>query len=224
MAPRSDRARRPAPMAGRPPGRRRTEARPRRRPPSPATPIRRWTLASSRGGDARPGTRAEPLATASRALDAAQQLGRRWVFLCASELTENVVIRTVHFGVRVYGGLACPDEPAPWTTVAGRRARMTQHAETAPNVPAWRVEAIGLPVVQPARHRGRCGGRELVTLRRWAADSAAGRLFATSRASPTGFTRRKHAERAASALRALAPPGLGPSDGAFVGGALHRPP
>lgn len=102
------------------------------------------------GGDARLGTRAEPLATLSHGLDAAQQLGRRWVFLCASELTENVVMRTEHAGVRVYGGLACPDETAPWTTVAGRRARVKQPADTAPNVPVWRVEGIGLPVVLEA--------------------------------------------------------------------------
>ena len=33
-----------------------------------------------------------------------------------------------------------------------------------------------------------------ITLRRWAADAADGRLFATSRASPKDFTLRKHAE------------------------------
>jgi hypothetical protein len=62
------------------------------------------------------------------------------------------------------------------------------------------------------------------TLRRWAADAARGQLFATSRASPKDFTLRQHAERAAAALGALAPAGLSASDGAFVGGALHRPP
>lgn len=67
-----------------------------------------------------------------------------------------------------------------------------------------------------------CGG--WITLRRWAADAAGGRLFATSRASPTEFTLRQQAERTAAALGALAPPGLSPDRAAFVGGAVHRPP
>jgi hypothetical protein len=60
-----------------------------------------------------------------------------------------------------------------------------------------------------------------ITLRRWAADTGAGRLFATSRAPPTDFTRRQHAERAAAALVALAPAGLAPEAAAFRGAALH---
>jgi hypothetical protein len=63
-----------------------------------------------------------------------------------------------------------------------------------------------------------------ITVRRWAADTANKRLFATSRASPEDFTLRQHAERAASALRALAPAGLTATHGAFLGGALHRRP
>ena len=67
-----------------------------------------------------------------------------------------------------------------------------------------------------------CGG--WTTLRRWAADTAHGRLFGTSRASPADFTLRQHAERAAAALGALAPAGLRGVHAAFAGGALHRPP
>lgn len=63
-----------------------------------------------------------------------------------------------------------------------------------------------------------------ITLRRWAGDAADGRLFATSRTAPADFTARKHAERAASAVRALAPSALDFAVGAFIGGALHRPP
>lgn len=63
-----------------------------------------------------------------------------------------------------------------------------------------------------------------ITLRRWAHDIRRRRLFATSRAAPPDFTARKHAERAASAVRALAPSELAFAAGAFVGGALHRPP
>lgn len=63
-----------------------------------------------------------------------------------------------------------------------------------------------------------------ITLRRWAADTACGRLFGTSRASPKDFTLRQQAERAAAALGALAPAGLSGAHAAFAGGALHRPP
>jgi hypothetical protein len=63
-----------------------------------------------------------------------------------------------------------------------------------------------------------------VTLRRWAADAALGRLFATSRVSPKDFTLRQHAERAAAALGALAPAGLTAANSAFAGAAVHRPP
>ncbi len=62
-----------------------------------------------------------------------------------------------------------------------------------------------------------------VTLRRWAAATAGGRLFATptSRAPPARLSRRQQAERAAAALVALAPPGLSVEIAAFAGGALH---
>jgi ferredoxin len=63
-----------------------------------------------------------------------------------------------------------------------------------------------------------------ITLRRWALDAGRRRLFATSRAAPADFTARKHAERAASAVLALAPPGLDFEHAVFAGGALHRPP
>jgi hypothetical protein len=63
-----------------------------------------------------------------------------------------------------------------------------------------------------------------ITLRRWALDAGRRRLFVTSRAAPANFTARKHAERAASAVLALAPSGLDFEDAVFVGGALHRPP
>jgi hypothetical protein len=67
-----------------------------------------------------------------------------------------------------------------------------------------------------------CGG--WITLRRWAADIASGRLFASSRASPEMFTLRQHAERAAAGLEALAPPSLAADAAVFVGAAVHRPP
>jgi ferredoxin len=60
-----------------------------------------------------------------------------------------------------------------------------------------------------------------MTLRRWATDAGAGRLFGTSRAPPADYVRRQHAERAAAALVALAPRGLAPDAAAFAGGALH---
>lgn len=63
-----------------------------------------------------------------------------------------------------------------------------------------------------------------ITLRRWAADAARGQLLATSRASPSNFTLRQHAERAAAGLEALAAAGLARDAAAFVGGGLHRPP
>jgi len=73
------------------------------------------------------------------------------------------------------------------------------------------TEAAVRARISPLAIVGAAADASWVTLRRWAGDAAARRLFATSRASPAGFTRRKYAERAASALRALAPPGLGPA-------------
>jgi hypothetical protein len=99
------------------------------------------------GGDERSGEAAHPLATVQRGLDVAQKLGRRWAFLCASEYAESVAMRAEHAGIRVYGALACPDEVAPWSTVAGRRARVQQPSDAAPNAPVWRIEDIGLPVI-----------------------------------------------------------------------------
>jgi hypothetical protein len=60
-----------------------------------------------------------------------------------------------------------------------------------------------------------------MTLRRWATDAGAGRLLGTARAPPAGFVRRQHAERAAAALVALAPPGLALDAAAFAGAARH---
>ena len=86
------------------------------------------------------------------------------------------------------------------------------------------TEAAVRTRISPLAIVGAAAGASWVTLRRWATDAACGRLFATSRASPASFTLRDHAARAATALRAVAPPGLTACGGAFAGGALHRPP
>lgn len=62
------------------------------------------------------------------------------------------------------------------------------------------------------------------TLRRWARDTRDGCLFGSGRAPPAEFTLRKHAERAAAALLALAPRASLSSSSwaaAFVAGPLH---
>lgn len=84
------------------------------------------------------------------------------------------------------------------------------------------TEASVRASISPFAVVGAAAGGAWVTLRRWAADTVRGRLFATPRAPPLGFTLRQHAERAAGVLLALAPPGLGQAEAAFAGGALHR--
>jgi ferredoxin len=83
------------------------------------------------------------------------------------------------------------------------------------------TEAATRVRVSPFAIVGVAAATRWMTLRRWATDAGAGRLFATSRAPPSGFVRRQHAERAAAALVALAPAGLPLEQAAFVGGALH---
>lgn len=82
-------------------------------------------------------------------------------------------------------------------------------------------EAATRTRVCPLAIVGTAAAARWMTLRRWATDAGAGRLFATSRAPPLGFVRRQHAERAAAALVALAPAGLPLEQAAFAGGALH---
>ena len=84
------------------------------------------------------------------------------------------------------------------------------------------TEAATRARVSPFAIVGAAAATRWVTLRRWASDAGAGRLFATSRAPPPGFVRRQHAERAAAALVALAPAGLPLEQAAFAGGALHH--
>lgn len=83
------------------------------------------------------------------------------------------------------------------------------------------TEAATRTRVSPFAIVGAAATARWMTLRRWASDAGAGRLFATSRAPPSGFFRRQHAERAAAALVALAPAGLPLEQAAFAGGALH---
>jgi hypothetical protein len=83
------------------------------------------------------------------------------------------------------------------------------------------TEAATRTRVSPFAIVGPAATTRWMTLRRWASDAGAGRLFATSRAPPPGFVRRQHAERAAAALVALAPAGLPLEQAAFAGGALH---
>lgn len=83
------------------------------------------------------------------------------------------------------------------------------------------TEAATRSRVSPFAIVGAAAQGRWMTLRRWATDAGAGRLFGTSRAPPAGFVRRQHAERAAAALVALAPTGLAPDAAAFAGGALH---
>src|SRR5260370_17621640 len=85
-----------------------------------------------------------------------------------------------------------------------------------------RAEAATRTRVSPFAIVGAGATARWMTLRRWATDAGASRLFATARAPPPGLVRRQHAERAAAALVALAPPGLPLEQAAFAGGALHR--
>jgi ferredoxin len=83
------------------------------------------------------------------------------------------------------------------------------------------TEAATRTRVSPFAIVGAAAAARWMTLRRWARDAGAGRLFATSRAPPPDFVRRQHAERAAAALVALAPAGLPLDQAAFAGGVLH---
>jgi hypothetical protein len=83
------------------------------------------------------------------------------------------------------------------------------------------TEAATRTRVSPFAIVGAAATARWMTLRRWATETGAGRLFGTSRAPPAGFVRRQHAERAAAALVALAPAGLPLEQAAFAGGALH---
>ena len=85
------------------------------------------------------------------------------------------------------------------------------------------TEAVVRTRVSPMAFVGTAAQGTWVTLRRWAAATAQGRLFATatSRAPPAGWSRRRQAERAAAALVALAPPASSVEFAAFAGGALH---
>lgn len=86
--------------------------------------------------------------------------------------------------------------------------------------------------VSPLTYVGAAALGSFETLRRWAKDTcrdaggpAPPRLFASARAQaldPPQGTLRRHAERAAAGLVALAPSGLGVCAAAFVGGGLHR--
>ncbi len=85
------------------------------------------------------------------------------------------------------------------------------------------TEAVVRTRVSPLPFVGTAAQGSWVTLRRWAAATADGRLFATatSRAPPARLSRRHQAERAAAALVAIAPPGSSVEIGAFAGGARH---
>ena len=63
------------------------------------------------GSDDADGTRAAPLQTISRALELAAG-SDKIIVACIATYEEPVAIAT---GVRLYGGFACPDDPAPWT-------------------------------------------------------------------------------------------------------------
>jgi hypothetical protein len=88
------------------------------------------------------------------------------------------------------------------------------------------TEAAVRTRVSPLGFVGTAAQGTWITLRRWAAATAQGLLFATatSRAPPSArASRRQQAERAAAALVALAPPGSSLEVAAFAGGALHAP-
>jgi hypothetical protein len=71
--------------------------------------------------------------------------------------------------------------------------------------------------VSPFAVIGSTADRRWTTLRRWARETIGGRLFATCRAPPENITWRKHAERAAALLQALAPTDPPLADAVFGG-------
>jgi hypothetical protein len=62
--------------------------------------------------------------------------------------------------------------------------------------------------VSPWRHVGASAFGSWLSLRRWVSAIRGRRLFASVRSSPSGFTAREVAARAAQTLAALAPPAL----------------
>lgn len=104
---------------------------------------------------------------------------------------------------RLYNASAIALALALWALLEGTEA-------------AVRARVSPFTIIGAAAHGG------WITLRRWAAATATGRLFPTTRAPPAGgFKLRQHAERAAAALVALAPAGLAMDAAAFAGGARH---
>jgi hypothetical protein len=148
--------------------------------------------------------------------------------------------RATDLGPRVGGG------PPRMTTVRARRYQCPRCGTCMLVVPGealgrrlYTAPAIGLALalwallgLTAARVRARVSPLTVVgaatagpwtTLRRWARETIGGRLFPTWRSAPETFTLRKHAERAAAMLRALAPPDLPVADAVFAGAAVHRP-
>jgi ferredoxin len=162
-------------------------------------------------------------------------------------LGRNMVVHGDGTRERQVWGPCSPDGPPALTTIRARRYECQRCGACMVVVPAdvlpgrlYSGPAIALALalwallgmasaavrarISPFSIVGATAAGRWTTLRRWALDAGRHRLFATSRAAPTDFSARKHAERAASAVRALAPSSVALEVAAFIGGALHRPP
>jgi hypothetical protein len=103
------------------------------------------------GVSTNPGTRMRPLASIQAALELAIPGNVNWVFVCAGTYEEHVAMTSIHAGLRVFGGLACPGAPeGAWAPVKGRRAVVRQPAADAANAPEWRIERSALSVTLEA--------------------------------------------------------------------------
>lgn len=160
----------------------------------------------------------------------------------------GVVLRGHGLRERQLRGPLEPSGPAVLTVVVARRYRCKRCGTVVVVVPAEVVPgrqftasaiafalalfAVSRAGVDEVRRRtspwqvvGAAAHGRWVTLGRWVKAIRAGRLFATVRASPPGWTVRQVAERAVTTLCAFAPPEL-PSAAivvrAFAGAALAR--
>jgi hypothetical protein len=103
-----------------------------------------FVAAAPAGSDSNAGTKEHPVATLGKGVQLAESGGTKRVIACGATYAESLSLSAPgdDVGLQVFGGVACPSDPAPWTYTGTKAIVLSSGAG-----PALRVSGLTKPVL-----------------------------------------------------------------------------
>jgi hypothetical protein len=107
-------------------------------------PLAVFVAPAPAGNDSNAGTKEHPVATLGKGIELAESGGTKRVIACGATFTESLSLSAPgdDVGLQVFGGVACPSDPAPWTYTGTKAIVVSAGAG-----PALHVSGLTKPVL-----------------------------------------------------------------------------